>query len=79
MKSSHCTSQELLAGEGAVTVERCSCGTIHVGVASTTLHLSEDGLRLLSSILADATDVLDQRDRAIDSLLGPGSTPDPLI
>ncbi len=79
MKSAHCTSRELLAGEGAVAVERCSCGAIHVGVGATTLHLSEDGLKLLSSILADATDVLDQRDRAIDSLLGLGPTPDPLI
>lgn len=78
MKSARCTSRELLAGEDAVRVERCSCGTIHVGVGATTLHLSEDGLRLLSSILADATDVLDERDRAIDSLFGLGPTPDPL-
>ena len=26
-----------MAGEGAVAVERCSCGAIHVGVGATTL------------------------------------------
>lgn len=76
MSRTQCTSREVLAESGFVSVERCACGAVHLTVGATTMHLSDDGIRLLSSILADATDVLDQRERAIEQMLGhPGPGP----
>lgn len=70
MPRSQCTSREVLAEGGAVVVERCACGSVHLTIGAATLHLSDDGLRLASSVLADATDLLDQRERMIDDVMG---------
>lgn len=70
MPRSQCTSREVLAEGGAVSVERCACGSVHLSIGATTLHLSDDGLRLASSILADATDVLDRREQVINEIMG---------
>jgi hypothetical protein len=77
MRSTRCTSREVLAGDGFVSVERCACGAVHLSIGATTLHLSDDAVRLVSSILSDATDVLDRRDRLIDQVLGKPSLPGP--
>lgn len=77
MPNADCTSREVLAAEAFVSVERCACGAVHLSIGATTLQLTDDALRLVSSIVADATDVLDQRDRAIEQMLGP-SGPGPV-
>lgn len=77
MPNPQCTSREVLATGGFVSVERCACGSVHLSIGATTMHLSDDGLRLVASIVADATDVLDLRDRAIEQMLGP-SGPGPV-
>jgi hypothetical protein len=68
--SAQCGELQQLASNEFLTVERCSCGSIHIQVGGITAHVTEDGLEALAAGLGEAHSNLRAMHRSLERSLG---------
>lgn len=59
MKTESSCVRQVLSRGNMVSVERCSCGSLHLILGAITLRFHEEGLRSLSDTVAEALQQLD--------------------